>query len=996
MASVRLSGPWRFATDPDDRGRSSGWSDQMADESIGAPVPGVIQQVAPDYHGVAWYWTTFTGPDRDEADRCFIDFGAVDYKATAWVDGQEIGSHEGGDSPFSLDASGAVRAGATHRLAVRVVNPTDAPIDGLVLVETPHRNKTIANFHSGQGYNYGGIMLPVEVRTVPAIRIEDIVVHGDPHTGAVSLRATIRNDHGSPRRARIHARVLSGPFDAVVDASDREHDLVGPESVVEAVLQVASPRLWDIADPYLYRAVVDLAVVGEPSDPGHIRVVRFGFRDFRIVDGFFELNGRRVFIRSTHTGNHYPVGQLVPTDPDFYRRDFVYAKAAGFNMIRFVAGMAWPEQLDFCDEIGLLVYEETLASWLLADSPRMAEHFDRSIGQMVERDRNHASVVAWGLLNETFDGALFRHAVDTLPLVRDLDPTRLVLLSSGRWDGQPAIGSAANPGSRTWEHVWGAEEPDATSVVAPRPWDRARLGYLSSAGDVHLYPYAPFDASVIDLVRTMGAASRPVFLSEYGVGSLFDAIREHRGFEQHEAWEQAPDARYIQSMADRFTTDWHRYRLDDVYPVPEDFLRASYEHMARQRAKDFDAIRSNPQIAGYNLTGMLDHALSGEGLWTFWRNWKPGIMDVVAGGWSSLRWSLFVSPGQPVAGGQVRLEAVLANDGVLDLGDYPAAFRLWGPDGLAWEQRTTVTIAADRTGRPGLATPVLDEIVRLPPGPGRYTLAATLERGGDAVADRRGFDAFEVRAAVRPDLQVSTWGLPANAVSFLREHGVADMPLDGDGQPGRIILIGDPGRDAGPGEAVGPTGSDDAEVAARVDDKRRWERVAAAVRAGATAAIIGPGAFWEADGIRALPIAPDLRVRWFHDWLYHKEGVARRHPLFDAFPAGLLDWDTYGQTIPDHLLEADRPGEIAAAAFAVGSPVRGGYASGILAGVFPEGDGRIVVSLFRLLDLVGSHPVADQLLLNLVSVAAEGSTADERPSPARRSPQVEPRTRWLP
>ena len=80
---------------------------------------------------------------------------------------------------------------------------------------------------------------------------------------------------------------------------------------------------------------------------------------------------------------------------------------------------------------------------------------------MVRRDRNHPSVVIWGLLNETYDGPVFRHAVGYLRRLRALDDTRLVLLSSGRWDGDLAVGSVSNPGEATWRHEWGSEQADA-------------------------------------------------------------------------------------------------------------------------------------------------------------------------------------------------------------------------------------------------------------------------------------------------------------------------------------------------------------------------------------------------------------------------------------------------------------------------------------------------------------------------------------------------------
>ena len=209
-------------------------------------------------------------------------------------------------------------------------------------------------------------------------------------------------------------------------------------------LAVAQPHLWNLDDPFLYRVT---AVVTADAIGSHQQDVRCGFRELRIIDGYFHLNGKRIFLKSTHTGNGMPIGQQAPVLPDLVRRDLIYAKAAGFNTVRFIAGVAYPEQLDFCDEIGLLVWESTYAGWCLADSPAMAERFDRSTSAMIRRDRNHPSVAIWELLNETNDGPVFRHAVGFLPALRNLDPTRLVLLSSGRWDGDWTIGSASNPGS---------------------------------------------------------------------------------------------------------------------------------------------------------------------------------------------------------------------------------------------------------------------------------------------------------------------------------------------------------------------------------------------------------------------------------------------------------------------------------------------------------------------------------------------------------------------
>jgi hypothetical protein len=202
-------------------------------------------------------------------------------------------------------------------------------------------------------------------------------------------------------------------------------------STHEGTVQLERPRPWTLSDPFLYRVTARLrAGEGEVDERG----VRTGFRDFRFERGAFRLNGKRLWFRCSHTGGDTPVGYKVPYDMDLLRRDLLNVKAMGFNAIRFICGVGNRRQLDLADEIGLLVYEENFASWCLGSSPRMFEHFDSETADAIRRDRNHPSIVMWGLLNETGPGELLSHAIDALPLVRGLDDTRLVILNSGRFD----------------------------------------------------------------------------------------------------------------------------------------------------------------------------------------------------------------------------------------------------------------------------------------------------------------------------------------------------------------------------------------------------------------------------------------------------------------------------------------------------------------------------------------------------------------------------------
>jgi Glycosyl hydrolases family 2, TIM barrel domain/Glycosyl hydrolases family 2/Glycosyl hydrolases family 2, sugar binding domain len=665
-----LNGQWWLATDAGNVGKAESWfSGEPASDAQPANVPGAIQQCFPGYHGVAWYWHRFVpalAPDATQRAQLHFE-GDVRYLAEAWLNGQFLGGYEGGESPFDLDATGIVRAGQENRLVVRVLCPGSEPIDGYVNNEVPM---------SG---DYGGIMLPVAYRVAPAVRTVDVFARPNIHDGSVAITLTLRNDTQQTLDCRLSAQIGAAmPAGAPAeDAVERTLTVTPGERAVELMLQVTRPHLWNLDDPYLYRVSARLATTFDGQPVTDEYSVRCGFREFRVERGFFRLNGRRVYLRQTHTGNHVPYSQGAPVQPDLVRRDLINAKACGFNSIRFIKGPAWPEQLDFCDELGLMTYEECGGSWLMRDSPHFAERYDRNMDALIRRDRNHPCVTIWGVLNETLDGPVFRHGVNYLSRLRELDPTRLALLSSLRWDGQLGIGSLSNPGSDQWECEWGAEAPGAQEMPFTKSiWEAPVPAYAEGTGDAHVYPFVPHTPFMLDFIRTLGRDSKPVFLSEYGIGSMMNVVRELRKFAHDGARADLSDVATIRSWAERLEADWQRLGFDGVYPFVEDLLRASQRLHVRQRLFRFDLIRSNPQLCGFNCTGILDHGLSGEGLWTFTREWKPGIVDALSDGWSPVRWCLFVDPMHGYVGRKIRVEAVLANEDVLPPGHYPVRFTL--------------------------------------------------------------------------------------------------------------------------------------------------------------------------------------------------------------------------------------------------------------------------------------------------------------------------------
>jgi hypothetical protein len=428
---VSLDGPvdWLVAFDPDNVGRAENWQRKPQLDAKKVRVPGVYQETLPGCHGVAWYWRDVVFPLHPQPDgRYLLRFWMVNYLADVWVNDVHVGSHEGGEEAFTLDVTEAAKPGAVNHIAVRVLSPKDEPIDGFSVGNTPQRGRR-CHAPVGSEYQYGGLVDSVELLIAPAVRVENLFVRPDCATGEIRVRANIRNASERLAASQLRFSVAPAASGETLATVALDRPIPTGDTLVETRLKVDRPHLWNLDDPYLYRVTIRVTV--SRSNTCDEFSTRCGFRDFRFVDGAFRLNGRRVFLKCSHSGNMFPGGRKLPLDPDLLRRDLLNSKATGFNMIRFFCAVANRRQLDYCDEIGLLVYQETAAGWQWHDSPQMAERFDTSIRGMILRDRNHPSVVLWGLLNETHDGPIFRHAVNMLPLVRTLDDTRVVMLNSG-------------------------------------------------------------------------------------------------------------------------------------------------------------------------------------------------------------------------------------------------------------------------------------------------------------------------------------------------------------------------------------------------------------------------------------------------------------------------------------------------------------------------------------------------------------------------------------
>ena len=936
-----LDGIWNIVPDPDNRGMSERWFENYPKEnSLPAPVPGQVHMSLPDYQGEVWYRTAFLCDELcSDYPRALIRFGSVDFACSIWLNGKYLGGHEGGETPFAVEAGDAMCIGE-NELIVRVIIPVgkDHPIENLTLHETPCFCRQVGELRQGGTYNEGGIPESVTLLFKPLQSIGSVFVRPNLHTGIVTLDISIVNTADAENKVPVSVR-----WGEWQQEGEKQHiktilDCLRGKTTHTLRFAVDQHRLWDIDDPFLYRLEVILNP-GKQEDTYHCR---FGFRELLVRDGYFMLNGRRIFLKSAHTVNQFP-DHSGALDIKLLRTDLLYAKSCGFNTVRWIGGNALPQQLDLCDEIGLMVYEETRAGWVMLDSPRMGEFFDMSVRETLLRDRNHPSFTILGLLNECDNRPKYLYAAGMLPMIRSIDPDKLVLFSSGRWDCEPNIGSVSNPGSYSWEHEWGAEA-DRAGALPREQLHNTYPGYIAGAGDIHFYPRVPHSETVWQYINNIGKDTKPVFISEHGVGSVMNCERELKHYQQAGLPLDRPEPAMLRRMVEGLRTDWQKYGMQDTYPFIEDMLADSYRHQSAQRALGYDAIRGNKKVVGFNFTGLVDQAMSGEGVWSLWREFKPEMMETLQAGFAPLRWCTHLYPTHIYPGDKLHLQVWLADEDVLPAGTYNAQVRLLGPDGTAFARDIPLNIT--RENKNPFVWDVMDEWLELNLQPGTYELAVNMESGAAPMAGRA---LLYVSAPVGSIFAKAHFiGLNDKVTDWLISHGVSQSTTES----AEVILVGD-----------------------MPEDEEIWNSVYCLAESGKEVLFLNPEAFAKGDDSTYwLRLQEKGRYMDASDWLYHREWIARRHPVFEGLKARLMDWTYYEQVIGrGGFLYLPAPDDTMIAGFAPGGycPDFGnGYFSALSLGRYFFGRGGITLNAMNLLQEQG-HPAADRLLANLINYLAD-------------------------
>ncbi|MBL8233881.1 MAG: glycoside hydrolase family 2 [Bryobacterales bacterium] len=421
-AWLNLNGKWEFEFDDTNEGLAQKWASGSRKFTRTITVPFAFETKLSgigdtSFHPWIWYRRSVDLPAAWQGKRVLLHFGAVDYRAMVWVNGQLAGQHEGGSVPFRFDITDLLAAGA-NTITVRAEDP---PTDRFI-----PRGKQYWQPKS-QGIFYtrtSGIWQTVWMEAAGDSFLEKVRITPSLN-GAVRFDAKIQR----PKEGlMLHATVRFGK--TVVTSGQVTAE--GPRAALALI--VADPRQWDPGRPNLYDVTFELRDQNNVLD----RVQSYyGYRQVTSENGRVYLNGRPMYLKMVLDQGYWPESTITPPSDEALQFDIRVMKEMGFNGARKHQKVEDPRFLYWADKMGFLVSGEIANAYLYDED--YAARFTREWMEAIERDYNHPSIIMWIPINESWgtpnprDVQQQHHLRANYYLTKSLDPTRLVIDNDG-WE----------------------------------------------------------------------------------------------------------------------------------------------------------------------------------------------------------------------------------------------------------------------------------------------------------------------------------------------------------------------------------------------------------------------------------------------------------------------------------------------------------------------------------------------------------------------------------
>ena len=413
-----LNGEWQFDFDDANAGLAAAWFSPQKALARRVTVPFCFESklsgiADTTFHPWVWYSRQITLPEDWTGKRILLHFGAVDYRAMVWINGQLAGGHQGGNTPFQFDITPLLKSGV-NEIRVRAEDP---PTDRAIPRGKQYwRVRSASIFYT----RTSGIWQPVWLEAT-----------GDSYLRAV--RITPSNDGTVRFEAEAARDQLGLEFRvSVAGAGTASAGVTNGRSI--ALLHVDEPRLWSIGRPELYGVNFELRVNGAAVDTVKSY---FAFRSIAADAGRVLLNGHPIYLKFVLDQGYWPESILTPPSDEAMQYDIRMAIDMGFNGARKHQKLEDPRFLYWADRMGYLISSEMANAQVFNDE--YEDRFTREWTEAVRRDYNHPSVIIWVPINESWgvpdlgDPLQQSHLKSNYWLTHSLDPTRLVIDNDG-WE----------------------------------------------------------------------------------------------------------------------------------------------------------------------------------------------------------------------------------------------------------------------------------------------------------------------------------------------------------------------------------------------------------------------------------------------------------------------------------------------------------------------------------------------------------------------------------
>lgn len=937
--SLSLNGEWEIIFDDKNEGRKGQW--MYAEEFAKHPerqkieVPIAWETVKEDYEGVAFYQKVFGVPADWKGKTVRLQFGAVNYLAEVWLNDEVLGFHEGGFTPFEFRVDEIIKPGERNVLSLRVVGPlffSDKEIDGMKALETPQWRGGIS----------GGIWQSVQLVATGETYVDDVFIV--PNLSDNTARLEVELDYTGIKNSEVNIEVL------ILDEKSGRERVVGIEEKWTLhsgqnektwILKIPDAQYWSPENPHLYRAEIKVSQSGSISDTW---TSRFGMRELTIKDKNFYLNGERIYIKASFFEGLYPKGIASPDSEEMARREIRLAKEAGFNMIRPWRRPPTPMWLDLADEMGVLVVGSPALECMTLplSTPYLPARVRSEIREAVLRDRNHASVVQWELFNELHRPILNQMMRPMAMMVRDLDPTRLILDESGGW----AFGA-----NMYLPHDYEATKfNDIHNYPGPFINKDRYDGYLSIGMTPEEKKAAGLGGKTPGRNVVPGLMS---YVSELGYGSLPNLTQMNARFEQ-EGNPLTPAYRYHQKLAAGQKRILQESGFQDLYPDMEQFYLDQQQIHGTANKRMLEAVRANPEVDGYCIHALVaGDWILGAGLLDMWRNPKTYAYEGTQAANQPRVLSIRTLPRNIYAEQGTQLEIVGINE--WEAVASTLEIEIFSEKGKRVYRRTL-----KKDWGSGV-TQLLEENVQTGKWRGNYTVQALIRgKEGDVLAENRAeIDVFQRKDLAVPNISVALWEEKRRLGAFLKKSGMSFSRFGPATETAVPVLV---------------SGMPDSENSAELE---------AFVQKGGTVIYLeGPQKALEA-GKHDYPfeakVHPAMGLWTCIPHLVHE------HPIFQGLPSKGMMRGIYENVWANRTLRE--------LTFAEGETVTSVVASlgfdwfsrehklqyrgpgeawwGADVAEVSMGKGRYIVSQLRLINNLGTDPVADKILFNMIRYAGK-------------------------